>query len=116
MTARTLASPVQELARLRAEQEQLRALIVAADPTATPEYWRSLFADAHRADLEDAYRQGREDMGREYEQDWAMIARPIARGGPAFAELELRRWGPGGRARFGDPREGDYAGGPVPTW
>ncbi len=33
---------------------------------------------------------------------------------PAFAELERRRWGPGGRARFGDPRPTDYRGGPVP--
>jgi hypothetical protein len=25
-------------------------------------------------------------------------------------ELETLRWGPGGRARFGDPRPGDYPG------
>ena len=27
---------------------------------------------------------------------------------PDFAELERRRYGPGGRAHFGDPRPGDY--------
>lgn len=27
-----------------------------------------------------------------------------------FARLELARWGPGGRAHFGDPRPGDYPG------
>ncbi len=26
------------------------------------------------------------------------------------AELEVRRWGPGGRAHFGDPRPGDFPG------
>jgi len=26
------------------------------------------------------------------------------------AELETRRWGPGGRRRFADPRPGDYPG------
>lgn len=32
---------------------------------------------------------------------------------PAHRELELRRWGPGGREHFGDPRPGDHPGGPV---
>jgi hypothetical protein len=26
------------------------------------------------------------------------------------AEIEERRWGPGGRAHFGDPRPGDFPG------
>ena len=30
--------------------------------------------------------------------------------GPPYAALELRRWGPGGRDRAGDPRPGDYPG------
>lgn len=29
---------------------------------------------------------------------------------PTLAELETRRWGPGGRAHFGDPRPGDFPG------
>jgi hypothetical protein len=28
----------------------------------------------------------------------------------AHSELELRRWGPGGREHFGDPRPGDFKG------
>lgn len=28
-------------------------------------------------------------------------------------ELEEKRWGPGGRAHFADPRPGEYQGGPV---
>lgn len=30
---------------------------------------------------------------------------------PAALELELARWGPGGRAGFSQPRPGDYPGG-----
>ena len=29
---------------------------------------------------------------------------------PSHAELEERRWGPGGRAHFADPRPGDFPG------
>jgi len=29
---------------------------------------------------------------------------------PTLAELETRRWGPGGRAHFADPRPGDFPG------
>jgi hypothetical protein len=29
---------------------------------------------------------------------------------PPHAELEQRRWGPGGRAHFADPRPGDFPG------
>jgi hypothetical protein len=29
---------------------------------------------------------------------------------PPYAELEQRRWGPGGRAHFADPRPGDFPG------
>ena len=35
---------------------------------------------------------------------------PVVITGPSFAELERRRWGPGGREHFGDPRRGDYPG------
>jgi hypothetical protein len=47
------------------------------------------------------------------EAGWQAIARPVAHGGRPHADLELLRWGPGGREHFGDPRPGDYAGGPV---
>ena len=35
---------------------------------------------------------------------------PHPASGPSHAELEERRWGPGGREHFGDPRPGDYRG------
>jgi hypothetical protein len=55
------------------------------------------------------------EIGRQLEAEgmaarWAEIAGPIAMGGPAHADLELLRWGPAGRAHFGDPRPGDYHG------
>jgi len=121
VTAQVLASPAAEISRLRErlaaallELEQLRAIMLASDPG--PDHWLELYRTASAADRAREYRAGREDMAREYEADWAAIAGPVARGGPAFAELEFRRWGPGGRARFGDPRPGDHLAGPVPTW
>jgi hypothetical protein len=74
--------------------------------------WRDGY-DAGRAD---GYREGREAEGAERDRLWAEAAAPIARGGPSFAELERRRYGPGGRAHFADPQPGDYAGGPVASW
>ena len=38
---------------------------------------------------------------------WNRIARAAVRG-PSHAELEEKRWGPGGREHFADPRPGDY--------
>lgn len=78
MTAPRLASPVQELARLRAENDRLRALIVASDPATEPGYWLALFRDGHRADIDAAYRQGRADLEAEYAADWRSIAEPVA--------------------------------------
>jgi len=43
---------------------------------------------------------------------WNRIAR-VAVCGPSHAELEEKRWGPGGRAHFGDPRPGDFPGRPA---
>lgn len=119
MTAATLA-PVAELRRLRTaladarrELAQLRTVIAAPDPMTTVGYWAGVFRIARQAAAEAAYRRGREDEGAEMAAAWHAVADPAAAGGPSFAELELRRWGPGGRAHFGDPRPGDYRGGPV---
>ena len=45
----------------------------------------------------------RADMARR----WAALVRPVVTG-ISHAELEQRRWGPGGRAHFADPRPGDF--------
>ena len=57
---------------------------------------------------------GREAEARERDRAWNAAARPIAAGGVTHDELEERRWGPGGREHFGDPRPGDYQGAPCP--
>ena len=40
---------------------------------------------------------------------WDRIARTTAPR-PSHAELEEKRWGPGGRSRFAEARPGDYPG------
>jgi hypothetical protein len=65
------------------------------------EMYQAGHADGHRA----GYRQADADQAAR----WNQTAR-AALDGPAHAELEERRWGPGGRARFADPRPGDFPG------
>jgi hypothetical protein len=55
------------------------------------------------------YARGRRDAEAEQAAAWRRITAPVVHGTPA-AELEERRWGPGGRAHFADPRPGDYPG------
>ena len=56
------------------------------------------------------YEAGRCEAEAEMAQAWERAADPVAHGGPAFAELEERRWGPGGREHFADPRPDDFPG------
>lgn len=58
------------------------------------------------------YARGRRDAEVEHAAAWQQIARPVVHGMP-YAELEERRWGPGGLAHFADPRPGDYPGRPA---
>ena len=53
-----------------------------------------------------AYERGRADG---YVQAAADI-KAVQHGLVLDAELEARRWGPGGRAHFADPRPGDFPG------
>jgi len=62
------------------------------------------------AEYERGFRAGYEARAAELEADWHAVADPAARAGLPQAELESRRWGPGGRDRFADPRPGDYRG------
>jgi hypothetical protein len=41
---------------------------------------------------------------------WNRIASPAVHAYPSHADLEERRWGPGGREHFADPRPGDFPG------
>ena len=56
----------------------------------------------------DGYRAGYRQADADQAARWNQAAR--AADGPAHAELEERRWGPGGRAHFADPRPGDFPG------
>ena len=55
------------------------------------------------------YQAGRRDAEADMARRWAQIARPAVHG-ISHADLEQRRWGPGGRAHFADPRPGDFPG------
>ena len=79
---------------------------------------REAIEAAELAEAETAYRLrfGREmfEAGRQAaEADmagaWERAAAAVVRG-RSCAQLEERRWGPGGRAHFADPRPGDYPG------
>lgn len=81
---------------------------------------------AYRAQMwAEAFEAGRADMAREaglFEEARAGAARAdadpdadvrervAAQAEADRAALEERRWGPGGRAHFGDPRPGDFPG------
>jgi hypothetical protein len=55
------------------------------------------------------YEAGRRDAEADMADQWARAAAPVSRG-RSFAELEERRWGPGGREHFADARPGDFRG------
>jgi hypothetical protein len=55
------------------------------------------------------YDLGRRRAEAEQAEAWHALAAPVAHG-ITHAELEERRWGPGGREHFADPRPGDYPG------
>jgi hypothetical protein len=54
------------------------------------------------------YEAGRRDAEAEMADRWSRVTAVVR--GPDLEEIEARRWGPGGRARFGDPRPGDFRG------
>ena len=64
-----------------------------------------MYQAGQRAGFQAGYRQADADQAAA----WARITRPVTHG-ISHAELEERRWGPGGRARFAEPRPGDFPG------
>ena len=66
---------------------------------------RQMYQAGQRAGFQAGYRQADADQAAA----WAKVTRPVAHG-ISHAELEERRWGPGGRAHFADPRPGDFPG------
>jgi hypothetical protein len=91
MDMRAVAELLDALPDLSAEVELRRQLV------------RGIGRDAYQRGYHAGYERAERDMARR----WDEIARPVSRGGPIHQELEERRWGPGGRQAFGDPRPGD---------
>ena len=58
-----------------------------------------------------AYQAGKDEAYAEEDAHWERI---FAWCWDGRAQVEERRWGSGGREHYGEPREGDYRGGPVP--
>jgi hypothetical protein len=79
------------------------------DPLAEVKLRRQLAREAYERGRTDGYRQGYERAEADMARRWREIAEPIGRGGIAHKELEVRRWGPGGREHFSDPRPDDFA-------
>ena len=71
-------------------------------------YRLQLAREAYEAGHADGYRAGYRQADADQVARWNHAARAID--GPARAELEEQRWGPGGRAHFADPRPGDFPG------
>ena len=53
------------------------------------------------------YEAGRRDAEADMAAQWSRVSAVVR--GPDLAEIEERRWGPGGRAHFADPRP-DFPG------
>lgn len=93
-----------ELARL------VQALLDSIDHLEELRVRRLWHAEGWRAGFRAGLAEGRRLEAADRDAAWDAIATPIARGGPSHSELERRRWGPGGRAAFGQPRTGDFQG------
>jgi hypothetical protein len=78
--------------------------------------WMKRVLEAEKRGFDRGVNLGREQgfalADAELERSWRTLAAGIMNA-PSFADLEFLRWGPGGREKFGQPRPGDYKGGPV---
>lgn len=84
----------------------IRALLALSDER---DQWMRWLLSAGRAAYREGYDAGFADGGEELFGRRRALP-PVVITGPSFAEVERRRWGPRGRARFGDPRPGDFQG------
>lgn len=76
------------------------------DPAAEVELRRRLVNEAYLDGCRHGWKLGLEHGARIRQADWPAFVAALPR--PDLAELELLRWGPGGRERFADRRPGDY--------
>ena len=85
------------------------ALEAAAAVEAETRYRDQLAREMYQAGHADGYRAGYRQADADQAARWNQVAR-AAIDGPTYAELEERRWGPGGREAFAEPRPGDFPG------
>ena len=100
-----------EADQLRADRDELRALVLSMSAVLDLAERNALKA-GYLAALDayaDGWRDGVERGARIADAEFRPIAKRLS-DEPTVAELELRRWGPGGRGHFGDPRPGDRTG------
>lgn len=75
------------------------------DPAHERAFW---YARGYDAGDDGGYRRAQREVEIDYRR--RVADPPRLDGGPSHTELERRRWGPGGRAHFADPRPGDFPG------
>ena len=85
------------------------AIEAAGQAEAETAYRNQLGREMYQAGHGDGYQAGYRQAEADQAARWNQVTR-TAVDGPSHAELEERRWGPGGRARFADPRPGDFPG------
>ncbi|MGH3193834.1 MAG: hypothetical protein ACRDPY_08660 [Streptosporangiaceae bacterium] len=68
-------------------------------------YRNQLAREMYEAGWRGGYEAARDDVEAEEARRWADFTRRLANA-PTHAELEERRWGPGGRGRLTGPRPG----------
>ena len=89
------------------------AIEAAAAIEAETRYRSQLARESYEAGHADGYHAGYEAAWGDREADAAAWWREHGGAlvdGPTHAELEARRWGPGGREAFASPRPGDFPG------
>jgi len=110
---RTRADLADELARVTRERDQLRALLLADDGTDDErhaEMWRRMGRETADEARTEGWRAGYEAGARVLADTWPALVATVTRDGPSHDEMEARRYGPGGRAAFADPRPADRTG------
>jgi hypothetical protein len=86
-----------------------QALEAAELVEAETRYLHRLAREAYEAGHADGFRAGYRQADADQAARWSQAAGAVT-DGPSHVELEERRWGPGGRAHFADPRPGDFPG------
>jgi hypothetical protein len=84
------------------------AIEAAEQVEAETAYRHQLARESYEAGHADGYRAGYRQADADQAARWNQAASAVD--GPSHAELEERRWGPGGRKAFANPRPGDFPG------